>query len=130
MKTQLLPLLTLLLFSGLVNAQTELAPDQNPNYAISRDKYMKMADSLNDWHSTTLQNTYRAADWLADREQARKDRSEFRRQLRLERARWNNYNYRHDGYFDSYNNYNNNSYYDPYNNYRNNRWQRPRFWWW
>jgi len=131
MKAQFLTLLTLLLGSVLVNAQTELAPDQNPNYAISRDKYMKMADSLTQWHSTTLQNTYQAIDWLADRERARKNRIDFRRQLRLERARWNGYNYRNDGYYDPYNSYNNNSYYNPYNNYnRNNRWQRPRFWWW
>ncbi|MBL7730332.1 MAG: hypothetical protein JNM88_04075 [Chitinophagaceae bacterium] len=130
MKAQFLTWLTLLLGPVLVNAQTELAPDQNPNYAISRDKYMKMADSMTKWHGTTLQNTYQAIDWLADRERARKNRIDFRRQLRLERARWNGYNYRNDGYYDPYNSYNN-SYYNSFNNYnRGNRWQRPRFWWW
>jgi hypothetical protein len=130
MKTYLLPLLSILLISGIANAQTELAPNQNPNYTVSRDKYMKMADSLIQWHSTTLQNTYEAIDFLADREKARTDRREFRQQLRLERARWNNYNYQNDGYFYPSYNYPNNSYYNSYRNNRNYRWQRNRFWWW
>lgn len=131
MKKMLLPVLSLLLVSVMANAQTELAPDQNPNYAVSRDKYMQMADSLNQWHSTTLQNTYQAIDFMADKERARNERREFRQQLRLERARWNNYNYRNDGYFNSpYDYRNNNSYYSPYGNNRPNRWQRNRFWWW
>ena len=100
-----------LLLAGFLPAvsgqsQTNLVPDQNPNFAVSRDKYMKMADSLNSWHSTTLQETYKAIDWLADRKEARSDRRESRRQLRLERARWyGDYNY------DNYN-------YNPYNRYR------------
>ena len=131
MKTYILPLLLVLLTAGNANAQTELAPDQNPNYTISRDKYMKMADSLTRWHSTTLQNTYEAIDFMADREKIRNDRREFRQQLRMERARWYNYNYRNDGYFNPSYNYPNNNYYNSYrNNYRNNRWQRNRFWWW
>lgn len=131
MKKMLLPVLSLLLVSVMANAQTELAPDQNPNYVVSRDKYMQMADSLNQWHSTTLQNTYQAIDFMADKERARNDRREFRQQLRLERARWNNYNYRSDGYFNSpYDYSNNNSYYSPYGNNRPYRWQRNRFWWW
>jgi hypothetical protein len=129
MKTYLLPLLALLL-TGVADAQTELAPDQNPSFAISRDKYMQMADSLTRWHSTTLQNTYEAIDFLADREKLRTDRREFRQQLRLERARWNNYNYLNDGNFYSpYNNFNN-SWRNPYGQFRNYRWQRNRFWWW
>jgi hypothetical protein len=131
MKKMLLPVLSLLLSSVMANAQTELAPDQNPNYAVSRDKYMQMADSLNQWHSTTLQNTYQAIDFMADKERARNERTKPRQQLRLERARWNNYNYRNDGYFNSpYDYRNNNSYYSPYGNNRPNRWQRNRFWWW
>src|SRR5215475_6436460 len=79
-------------------AQTELAPDQNPNYAISRAKYMQIADSLNDWHSSTQQEIYKAVDWLADRKEARADRREFRRQLRMEQARNGYYNgYYNDG---------------------------------
>jgi hypothetical protein len=116
---------TLMLLTGFFlsvsgQAQTTLAPDQNPNFAVSRDKYMKIADSLNAWHSTTLQENYKAIDWLEDRREARADRREFRQQLRMERARWDN-----DYYYDNYNDY-------PYNNYRrgyynnhyNNRYNR------
>lgn len=104
--------------------QTELAPDQNPNYTISRAKYMNLADSLNEWHSTTTQDTYKAIDWLADRQEAREDRREFRRQLRLERAKWYGYN--------DYPAYP--SYYYPRNhyNYYGNHYRRHRsynYWW-
>jgi len=103
--------------------QSTLAPDQNPNYTISRDKYMKLADSVNEWHSTTLQDTYKAIDWLEDRKEARTDRREFRRQLRLERAKWYGYN-----------DYPSNSYYYPRNhyNYYGNHYRRHRsydYWW-
>ncbi|MBL7745219.1 MAG: hypothetical protein JNN00_17215 [Chitinophagaceae bacterium] len=106
-------------FSG--QSQTTLAPDQNPNFAVSRDKYMKIADSLNAWHSTTLQENYKAIDWLEDRREARADRREFRRQLRMERARWDN-----DYYYDNYNYYPYNNYRRGYynNNYYNNRYNR------
>ena len=116
------------------NAQAGLAPDQNPNYAVSRSKYMQIADSLNEWHSTTQHNIYKAIDWLADRKEARADRREFRRQLRMERAR-RDYDYYNDGY------YSNNYYHRNYNNhYRYNNYRRNRsfgihpsnglnFWW-
>ncbi len=131
MKTTATLLAACFLFAGFVSrAQTTLAPDQNPNYAISRDKYMGMADSLNRWHGTTLQNTYEAYDFMAAREKARRDRSELRRMLRLERARWSDYDYRYDGYYNPY--YNNYNHYYPYNSNQDQRyrWQRPRFWWW
>lgn len=120
-------------FSG--QSQTTLSPDQNPNFAVSRDKYMKIADSLNAWHSTTLQENYKAIDWLEDRREARADRREFRRQLRMERARWDN-----DYYYDNYNSYPYNNYRRGYynNNYYNNRYNRGNrfyinpwgFWYW
>jgi hypothetical protein len=91
------------------NAQSELAPDQNPAYAASRAKYMKMADSINEWHSTTPQETYRAIDYFEDKRIAREDRIAFRRELRLERAR--------NGYSWGYDSYNNGSYYQPYYNF-------------
>jgi hypothetical protein len=92
-----------------MKAQTALAPDQNPNFAISRDKYMKMADSVNAWHSTTIQDTYKAIDWIADRQEARAERREFRRQNRRYWSGWyepyyNSYNYGYRNY--PYNNYN------------------------
>ncbi|MEI9808408.1 MAG: hypothetical protein WDO16_11365 [Bacteroidota bacterium] len=76
-------LLTGFFLSVSGQSQPALAPDQNPNFAVSRDKYMKIADSLNAWHRTTLQENYKAIDWLVDRKEARADRREFRRQLRL-----------------------------------------------
>ncbi len=107
-------------FGYTANAQSELAPDQNPNYAVSRAKYMQIADSLNEWHSTTYQQMYKAIDWLEDRKEARADRREFRRQLRMERARWG-YDYFDTGYYpgNSYRNFNNRYRYN--NNYRRHR---------
>jgi hypothetical protein len=125
MKKNLLSLFTVIACSLVAHAQTGLVPDQNPNYAVSRDKYMKLADSVNQFHSTTLQNTYEANDWMANREKARTDRREFRQQLRLERARWDGYDYRHDGYY-SYPYPNRNDYYNYQNRYNNRRF----FWWW
>jgi hypothetical protein len=109
-------------------SQLALAPDQNPNFAVSRDKYMKLADSLNAWHSTTLQQNYKAIDWLADRKEARADRREFRQQLRLERARWSN-----DYYYDNYDYYpsyrNRGGYYNNNYNYNNRNYRRHRSAW-
>lgn len=97
------------------DAQT-LAPNQNPNYAVSRDKYMRLADSLTRWHSTTLQDTYAAPDWYEQKLQRREDRRDFRRQLRLERAR----------YYRSYSDYYG---YQPYR-YDGHRYQRYYRPWW
>ena len=137
MKKNLLHLFStavVLFCSHTSTAQTDPAPNQNPNYAVSRAKYMQIADSLNEWHSTTQQNIYKAIDWLADRKEARADRREFRRQLRLERARWD-YDYYNDGYYP--NNYYHRNYNNRYrsNNYRRNRsfgihpWYGLNFWW-
>jgi len=97
-------------------AQTGLADDQNPNYRESRDKYMNLADSLNAYHSTTVQETYDAIDFLEDRREAREQRRAFRRELRLERARYGGYYY-DDYYTPYYNNY-------PTYNYRSYRYGR------
>ncbi len=137
MKKNLLHLIStaaVLFCSHMAAAQTDPAPDQNPNYAVSRAKYMQIADSLNEWHSTTQQNIYKAIDWLADRKEARADRREFRRQLRMERARWD-FDYYNDGYYsDNYYHRNYNNRYRS-NNYRRNRsfgihpWYGLNFWW-
>lgn len=95
MKTLLLFFATV--FSGLLAIGQELSKDQNPNYAASRDKYMKVADSVNAGQSTTAQQTYKAIDYLADKEEAREARKQFRRDLRMERVR-NNYLYNGMGY--------------------------------
>ncbi len=108
------------------------APDQNPSFTVSRDKYMKIADSLNSWHSTTLQENYKAIDWLADRKEARADREQFRRQLRMRRVSWYG-----DDYYNSYRirngfgynrGYYNNPFYNRSSLYLTPRGYRP--WWW
>lgn len=92
----------LLVMSASVPAAAQtgtLLPDQNPNFEISRAKYMQMADSINKWHATTQQNTYKAPDWYERKIESRNQRRAFRRELRLERARNNNfYNYPNYGY--------------------------------
>lgn len=100
--------LTSVLFA---KAQTDLAGDQNPNYALSRDRYMKMADSINAWHSTTQQQTYKAIDYLEDKRQERRERKNFLREMRLAGVRngW----YQNDYYLPDFNT----SFYRPYNNY-------------
>jgi hypothetical protein len=102
----------LLIFSIVFTAFVSMGQtnDQNPNFAVSRDKYMKMSDSVNRWHSTTSQETYKAIDYMADKEEAREARKQFRRDLRMERAKrgyyytgwgWPNYApyYRYNRYY-------------------------------
>ena len=133
-------LTALFVCSGALAMAQNLAPDQNPNFAHSRDKYMKLADSLNSYQSTTAQNTYKPIDYLADKAEAREERREFRQQRRLERARWNNYdnwnwnNRYYDDYYFRGNRFNNN-FYRPYRNSWNNpvTWGTvgsPFFWYW
>ncbi|HEX2628475.1 MAG TPA: hypothetical protein VHM26_05680, partial [Chitinophagaceae bacterium] len=104
MKKYLL-ILSLVAIFHTVYSQEPLAPNQNPNFAVSRAKYMQMSDSITAWQGTTSQDTYKAIDWMVDRQEARENRREFRRQLRMERARWSNYYY-NDNYRGRYfNNY-------------------------
>lgn len=122
MKKYLPFLLITLLAVTSGRAQGDLAPNQNPNYAVSRAHYMGLADSLTALHGTTLQETYKAIDWLADRREARAERRSFRQQLRLSRAQWYN-----------------NSFYPTYHSnqgrYRNSYWRGNsfspwgRYWW-
>lgn len=117
-----LPFIVLLLTTGFVSslqAQTELAANQNPNYEVSRSKYMKLADSINTWHSTTTQETYKAIDYMADRKEARDERRAFRRQLRLERNTW------YGDYY--YPTYGNRWLYPQYNNWGRRNWRNNSF---
>jgi hypothetical protein len=118
----LLPLA--MMIATLAMSQTMLADDQNPNYMVSQAKYTKMADSINTWHSTTPQETYKAIDYLADKREAREQRRAFRRELRMERARngyyYNDYGYNYPGYYGYGNNFN---YYRPNYGYRS-RWNQ------
>jgi hypothetical protein len=116
----------LFLTTFLVNAydsgaQTPLVKNQNPQYMESQAKYMNIADSVNGWHSSTIHDTYKAIDYLADKKEARDQRKAFRRELRLERARYG-YGWNNDNYYPSYyNRYSNYRYYPMYNRpYRNN----------
>lgn len=131
-------LLALIFTAATAFAQSELAPDQNPNYAVSRAKYMKIADSVNTFQGTTDQQTYKAIDYLADKAEARANRRAFRQQLRLERARngyynpgWYNpsinFDYNRYGRWSSYNNF-----YSPYryNRRSNFNWGVNLGWWW
>jgi hypothetical protein len=86
-----------------------LSPDQNPNYYSSKAKYMMMADSINKFHSTTVDNTYEAYDWYDAKQKRQQERIAFRRELRMERAK-NRYNWDNDWYYGRYNN----SYYNRY----------------
>src|SRR5687768_13849393 len=104
-------LLAFILFSINTNAQQGLAANQNPGYEESRSKYMSVADSMNNWHSTTSQETYTAIDYMAELRAERARRREFRRQIHLERVRgrygWYNNDYGYyptngDGYYNNY----------------------------
>jgi hypothetical protein len=113
--------------------QSALAPDQNPDYMVSQAKYLMMADSINSWHGTSFQETYKAIDWVADRQAARAQRRAFRHEVRMARARYgygyyNDYDYNYPvyrrNYYGSYypvysRNYGYN--YDPYYQYRPSR---------
>lgn len=108
-------LLPLALLSATVG-RSQTDSDQNPNYLVSEAKYSKMADSLNSLHGTTPQETYKAIDWMAARQERRDQRRAFRRELRLERARYgwyyNGYGYYYPGYGNYYPGYSN--YYPVY----------------
>lgn len=116
-----------------VFAQT--VPDQNPNFEASRTKYMAAKDSLLSTQSTTVQNTYKAYDWMQLRQERRDTRFQNRQQRRLNRSMYDGfYGYDNPYPYGTYNfNYNRNyrNTYNPYRSYYNN--YRPRFsdiWWW
>ena len=99
MKATLLIVFTFCMFSLNASSQ-DLAYDQNPNFRQSRDKYMKVADSVNKLHSTTVQETYKAIDYMQAKEEARQQRKEYRQQRRLyaDQYRYRRY-YDHDPYY-------------------------------
>ncbi|MES2003722.1 MAG: hypothetical protein V4450_04315 [Bacteroidota bacterium] len=94
----------------------QLAPDQNPNYMISQQKYMNQKDSLLSWENTTIQSTYKAYDWREARDERRSERRLYRRQS----AYYQNPFYSSPSINYGWNNYGYNSYYN--NNYGWNRW--------
>ena len=108
---------------GYAAAAQELAPDQNPNYKVSMDKYIATYTTLQATNNTTLQNTYKAYDWSTARTERRTERHNNRREMRL-LNRYNNYNnYDYNGYNDSH-------YYNNYNNYRPYQYHNNNHCWW
>lgn len=97
---------SLIVATVLTGTAQNLAPDQNPSFMVSQARYMQMADSINSWHGTTLQETYKAIDYLEDKRELRANRKAWRRELRMERARNSGW---YNGYY--------NDYYYPYNSY-------------
>lgn len=98
---------------GYAASAQELAPDQNPNYKVSLEKYQAQSTSLNSMN-TTVQDTYKAYDWST----AKAERKAERRNFRRERTLFNNYN----------NGWNNNNWNNGWNNnYYNNGWNNNRW---
>ena len=123
MKKLLIVLIMGTTISSVAYAQ-ELQPNQNANYKISQDRYTKLADSILKFEGTTVQNTYKAIDYMQDKLDRKAARRAFRQQLRLERARnpyyWSTYNSANGWYSPYYNSWNN---IFPYNNYyRSSNW--------
>ncbi len=110
--TSFLTLFFLLSSGAFAQTKASLAPDQNPNYLQSQNKYVAMADSLTAWHTTTLQDTYKAYDYLEAKAERKAERRNFRRELRRIRAERTSY---YNTYRRPYNYYN---YYGahPFNN--------------
>lgn len=119
----------LLCFALAGYTQEGLVPNQNPRFEESRAKYMKLADSLNLTQSTTLQQTYKAYDYLEMKREFREERRRNRQAIRLERARWNsgwNQGYYWNDPFYYGNNWGwNNGFNRPGWNHWNNGWYRP-----
>ena len=80
--TSLFLVLSLLSLKGMAQ-QGALAPDQNPRYHESANKYRLVADSLNKTQGTTVQNTYKAYDWYTARQERRQQNREWRHQGRM-----------------------------------------------
>ncbi len=108
---------TLCIFAaGFATQAQELAPDQNPNYKVSMDKYAGTQVSLQTTNNTTIQDTYKAYDFREAKAERQAERRNFRRERRL----FNNYN---NSFNNSWNNGWNNDYFgNGWNNNNNNRW--------
>jgi len=86
----------IIIAAGFSLQAQELAPDQNPNYKTSAEKYKTMQGELQTAMNTTVHSTYKAYDWTA----AKAERKAARRNERI------NYRLYSQRYFDSYyNNY-------------------------
>ncbi len=77
----------------IANAQSQLVPDQNPNYIVSQQHYTRILDSLEITMNTTIQNTYKAYDWYEAKLEKKQNRVNTRYQARLIRAQNSNFLY-------------------------------------
>jgi len=104
-----------LLFAIQGVAQEQLAPDQNPNYKRSQEKYMAQSDSLIASEGQTLQRTYQAIDEFHLKKRQRQARKQQKREWKHEErmARYSNPGYRYSGNYGNYG-YNNGYGYNPY----------------
>ena len=78
--------------------------DQNPDYIVSRARYMVAKDSLIQYQSATSQQTYKAYDYFVDKQERKDAKTAYKRQLRLERAKSGYYDY-NPGYYSPYNSF-------------------------
>ncbi len=123
----------LLFFIGFIsslNAQQQLAPDQNPNYLISQQKYTGIKDSLQRTMNTTVQQTYKAFDWYQAKLERKQSRIENRNLRRLysnayNNSYYNNYNGFNNRWNNGFNNWNNRRFYPSSIGYRTGNW-----WFW
>ena len=109
---------TIIVGNKVIKAQEDLAPDQNPNYKKSLEKYMAKKDELTKNEGTTVQATYKAIDDMQIRQENKDLRKSNRQDRRL--ARINNRGYYYGSpYYNNNSMYYNNSGY-PYNYGYNN----------
>ncbi len=105
------------------SSKAQEVPNQNINYKISQDHYTRLADSLLKFQGTTIQNTYKAIDYMQAKQDRKEARKNFRQQLRLERARnpyyWNNWGGNSNWNSPYYNNWNS---FTPDMGYRTGNW--------
>lgn len=107
----------------------QLAPDQNPNYMNSAEKYAQQSDELTASQSTTVHDTYEAYDWREAKAEEKRLRQERRYELRKLRYQTRNRCYRNSFYNNGY--YNNGFYHNYntpyYNGYYNSEYYNSYF---
>jgi hypothetical protein len=86
-------LLVILAATTLPAFSQEKTGDQNLWYQESRQHYMLVADSLTQSQSTTLQQTYKAYDFLQLKQEKKDQRREWRQQNRAQRAAFGDIHY-------------------------------------
>lgn len=120
MKTLASIIFTVIFYSSInaqnVSGTVTLAPDQNPNYERSRDKYMKESENLTKNESQTIQQTYKAIDDVQAKQERRELAASRRHERKMARIQsrgnrrynrgYNNGNYNNGYYYNGYNNYN------------------------